>query len=77
MEFVPFDEKNFDSDGKMVDNPTALTISEVEEDKDYALLISTNAGAWRYLLGDTIRFVNKERVSSNYGENKTFFKSCR
>ena len=62
MEFVPFDEKNFDSDGKMVDNPAALTISEVEEDKDYALLISTNAGAWRYLLGDTIRFVNKERV---------------
>src|SRR5436190_6469195 len=62
MEFVPFDEKNFDSDGKMVDNPMALTISEVEEDKDYALLISTNAGVWRYLLGDTIRFVNKERV---------------
>src|SRR5436190_1252177 len=62
MEFVPFDEKNFDSDGKMVDNPMALTISEVEEDKDYALLISTNAGAWRYLLGDTIRFVNKERI---------------
>src|SRR6478752_4873865 len=62
MEFVPFDDKNFDSDGKMVDTPTALTISEVEEDKDYALLISTNAGAWRYLLGDTIRFVDKERV---------------
>jgi len=62
MEFVPFDDKNFDKDGKMVDTPTALTISEVEEDKDYALLISTNAGAWRYLLGDTIRFVNKERV---------------
>src|SRR5689334_6815164 len=62
MEFVPFDEKNFDSEGKMIDNPTALTISEVEEDKDYALLISTNAGAWRYLLGDTIRFVNKERI---------------
>ena len=58
---MPFDEKNFDSDGKMVDNPTALTISEVEEGKDYALLMSTNAGAWRYLIGDTISFVNKER----------------
>jgi hypothetical protein len=61
MEFVPFDEKNFDSDGKMTDNPAALLIDEVEEHKDYALLISTNSGAWRYLLGDTIRFVDKER----------------
>ena len=62
MEFVPFDDKNFDTDGKMVDNPTALMIHEVEENKDYALLISTNAGAWRYLLGDTLRFVDKERA---------------
>jgi hypothetical protein len=36
-------------------------IDEVEEGKDYALLISTSAGAWRYLIGDTIRFVNLER----------------
>jgi len=62
MEFVPFDNRNFDADGKMVDNPIALMIHEVEENKDYALLISTNAGAWRYLLGDTLRFVDKERA---------------
>ena len=62
MEFVPFDERNFDAEGKMVDNPAALMIHEVEENKDYALLISTNSGAWRYLLGDTIRFVDKERA---------------
>jgi hypothetical protein len=61
MEFVPFDDKNFDSEGKIVDNPTALMVQEVEENKDYALLISTNSGAWRYLIGDTIRFVDKER----------------
>lgn len=61
MEFVPFDEKNFDADGKMVDNPDALMIHEVEEGREYALLISTNAGAWRYLIGDTLRFVDKER----------------
>ncbi|MFN5914634.1 MAG: GH3 auxin-responsive promoter family protein, partial [Chitinophagaceae bacterium] len=30
-------------------------------DKDYAILMSTSAGAWRYLIGDTIKFVNKER----------------
>ena len=61
MEFVPFNDKNFDSDGKMLDNPEALMIHEVEKGKDYALLMSTNAGAWRYLIGDTVRFVDLER----------------
>jgi hypothetical protein len=60
FEFVPFDEKNFDSNGEMIENPEALLIHEVEEGKDYALLISTSAGAWRYLIGDTIKFINKE-----------------
>jgi hypothetical protein len=62
MEFVPFNDRNFDGEGKMVDNPEALMIHEVEEGKEYALLMSTNAGAWRYLIGDTLRFVNKERA---------------
>jgi hypothetical protein len=62
FEFVSFDENNFDADGEMVENPEALMIHEVEEGKDYALLISTNAGAWRYLIGDTVRFVDKENA---------------
>jgi hypothetical protein len=37
-------------------------IHEVEEGKDYAVLISTVAGAWRYLIGDTIRFIDKARA---------------
>ena len=61
FEFVPFDDKNFDSDGKMVDNPEAKMIHEVELGKEYALLMSTNSGAWRYLIGDTIRFVDLEK----------------
>jgi len=61
FEFIPFDENNFDADGNVLPDAQALMIHEVEEKKDYALLISTSAGAWRYLLGDTIRFVNKER----------------
>jgi hypothetical protein len=59
FEFVPFDENNFDADGEMIENPEALMIHEVEEGKDYAILISTVAGAWRYLIGDTVRFVDK------------------
>jgi hypothetical protein len=61
FEFVPFDDKNFDSEGKIVSNPTALCIDEVEEGKEYALLMSTNAGSWRYLIGDTIKFVDIEK----------------
>lgn len=58
FEFVPFDDKNFDHEGNIVSNPEALMIHEVEESREYALLMSTNAGAWRYLIGDTIKFVD-------------------
>lgn len=61
MEFVEFNEKNFDAEGNLLPNAEALMIHEVEEHKDYALLISTTAGAWRYLIGDTIKFVDKEK----------------
>ena len=61
FEFVPFDDQNFDSEGNMVESPEALMIHEIEENKDYAVLISTNAGAWRYAIGDTVRLVDKER----------------
>ncbi len=61
FEFVPFDDKNFDSEGNMLDNPEAFMIHEIEEQKDYAILISTNAGCWRYAIGDTVRLVNKEK----------------
>jgi hypothetical protein len=60
-EFVPFNDTNFNADGEMIENPEALMIHEVEEGKDYALLISTVAGTWRYLIGDTIRFIDKEK----------------
>ncbi len=48
-EFVPLD-KVFE------DTPPRLQLHEVELDKDYALVLSTNAGLWSYLIGDTIRF---------------------
>jgi hypothetical protein len=61
VEFVPFDDRNFDSDGNIVDKPQALLIQDVQEDKEYAILLSTNSGAWRYLIGDTVRFINKQK----------------
>ncbi|WP_296698335.1 GH3 auxin-responsive promoter family protein [Algoriphagus sp.] len=59
-EFVPFTEENFDDEGNIRDTATTLKIDEVVEGVDYALLISTCAGAWRYLIGDVVRFVSKE-----------------
>ncbi len=61
FEFVPFDDNNFDSEGNMIDEPEAFMIHEIEENKDYAVLISTNAGAWRYAIGDTVKLIDKER----------------
>lgn len=58
FEFVPFNDVNFDADGAIKPDAEALMIHEVEEGRDYALLMSTNAGAWRYLIGDTVRFVD-------------------
>ncbi|HOZ95482.1 MAG TPA: GH3 auxin-responsive promoter family protein [Niabella sp.] len=61
FEFVPFDDTNFDSDGNIKPDARALLIDEVEYGKDYALLLNTNAGTWRYLIGDTIRFLDIEK----------------
>ncbi|EAZ79071.1 GH3 family domain-containing protein [Algoriphagus machipongonensis] len=59
-EFVPFKDENFDEEGNIKDNAQTLKIDEIQEGVDYALLISTCAGAWRYLIGDVVRFVSKE-----------------
>lgn len=40
------------------DHPKAYTIGEVEEGVNYAVLISSNAGLWRYIVGDTIKFTS-------------------
>ncbi|MBS1731450.1 MAG: GH3 auxin-responsive promoter family protein [Bacteroidetes bacterium] len=60
-EFIPFDDRHFDAAGEMLPGIKTLLIHEVEEGKDYALLISTTAGAWRYLIGDTIRFSDLDK----------------
>ncbi|GIV38674.1 MAG: hypothetical protein KatS3mg033_0474 [Thermonema sp.] len=50
-EFIPMDEL-----GK--DHPKAYWIDEVEMGKNYAMVISTNGGLWRYLIGDTVQFTS-------------------
>ncbi len=76
-EFVPFNEQNFDVDGNLKPNALALTIKDVELGKEYALLMSTCAGAWRYLIGDTIRFTDLERAEIVItGRTKHYLSLC-
>ncbi len=53
FEFVPADEY-------YNDNPTRLSIGEVELGINYALIINSNAGLWGYSIGDTVKFVSKD-----------------
>lgn len=62
FEFVPMIPENLNEDGSVAENAECLTIGEVEEGVDYILIISTNAGAWRYMIGDTVMFTNKKKV---------------
>lgn len=76
-EFVPFDENHFGPDGDLLTTARALSLSEVEPDKDYAILITTCSGAWRYLIGDTIRFVNVDTCEIKIsGRTKQFLSIC-
>lgn len=51
-EFVPVEELD-------KENPKAYHIDDVELNKNYAIVISTNAGLWRYMIGDTVVFTSK------------------
>lgn len=77
FEFIPFTMENFDEDGNLRSSPETKMISEVQEGAEYALLISTCAGAWRYLIGDTIRFTNLQQAEIIItGRTKHFLSLC-
>jgi hypothetical protein len=50
-EFIPMGEWG-------AENPRTLTLDEVEVGQNYAIVISTNGGLWRYMIGDTIEFTS-------------------
>ena len=58
---------------QILKDPFVLTYAQLEENKDYALLISTPAGAWRYMIGDTIKFTSLEKCEMVLsGRNKYY-----
>ncbi len=52
-EFIPMEE--FHSD-----HPKVVQLQEVEIGKNYAIVITTNGGLWRYIIGDTVKFTSKD-----------------
>jgi len=52
-EFIPAEEYHSD-------NPTRLSIGEVELGVNYAVILNNNAGLWGYSIGDTVKFVSKD-----------------
>lgn len=77
FEFIPFNEKYFNSEGEVIGNPKTVLVHEVEEGQDYAIMLSTNAGAWRYLIGDVIRFTNRAKCEIIIvGRTKHFLSLC-
>ncbi|MGN6178613.1 MAG: GH3 auxin-responsive promoter family protein [Mucilaginibacter sp.] len=52
-EFIPVEEY-------FNDNPTRVSLQDVELNKNYALILNTNAGLWGYSIGDTVKFISKD-----------------
>ena len=76
-EFVPFNSRNFSDAGELLPNAEVLTLSQVNDKEEYALVMSTCSGAWRYLIGDTIKFTNLERCEIKItGRTKHFLSLC-
>jgi len=65
-EFIPIEEVEKQS-------PKVIALEHVELNKNYALVITTNAGLWRYQIGDTIKFtsINPFRIEVT-GRTKHF-----
>lgn len=77
FEFIPFNRDNFDTEGNLMENAKVLSLSEVQENKPYAILITNNSGAWRYLIGDVIEFKDLEIYTIRIvGRTKHFLSLC-
>lgn len=77
FEFLPFDNNNFTMDGQLKESHHALLLNEVKENTEYALVISTVAGSWRYIIGDTIKFTSvKDFEIVITGRTKHFLSLC-
>jgi len=75
FEFIPF--KEFGDDGKLKrDHPTRHTLANVEIGVQYAVVITSCAGIWSYLVGDTVRFESRNPPLLRFTGRTKFFLSA-
>ncbi|MCR9251878.1 MAG: GH3 auxin-responsive promoter family protein [bacterium] len=76
-EFIPFTSENFTEEGELKENPRTVMIDQVEANKEYAIILSTNAGTWRYIIGDVVKFSSVEDCEIVItGRTKHFLSLC-
>ncbi|MBP6625099.1 MAG: GH3 auxin-responsive promoter family protein [Chitinophagaceae bacterium] len=76
-EFVPFNQENFTDEGEIIPEAKSYMVHEVIEEKEYAVVLSTCAGAWRYVIGDVIKFTSvKNSEFVIVGRTKQFLSLC-
>ncbi len=73
FEFVPFEPGNMKADGSIEAFAPVHTIGEVQEGVEYVMLVSTVAGAWRYMIGDTVTFTDAQRKEIRITGRTKFF----
>lgn len=73
FEFVPFKPEYIEEDGSLKAEAPVISLKDVKEDEDYVLLISTVSGAWRYIIGDTIKFTDLDRKEIKITGRTKFF----
>ncbi len=73
FEFVPFKPEYINEDGSLVADAPSINLQDIKLDQEYVLVISTVSGAWRYEIGDTIIFTDKERAEIKITGRTKFF----
>ncbi len=73
FEFVPFKPEYIEEDGSLKPDAPVIPVEEVQEEEDYVLIISTVSGAWRYLIGDTVKFTDVEKKEIRITGRTKFF----
>lgn len=72
-EFIPFDSRGVDEMGNLLDHPESHSLTEVVMEQEYVLVISTCSGAWRYMIGDTIKFTSLDPYEIKITGRTKFF----
>lgn len=73
FEFVPFKAAYINEDGSLKPDSPVVPLAKIKNEEEYVLVISTVSGLWRYIIGDTIKFTNVERMEIKITGRTKFF----